>query len=264
MVYSWISHPVVTNRIAACRWKEVDIKFNINEGQLSVIDFQDLGSEQFNVLPWPNPGSIPIIGGISQDSKYYKSVDVAYEGGEFGSADYTDLNRLKSARRNDELGDHLGQIDLEQTRVFTAPYDMHKLLMINQELAYAPWNGVLLDQWHPYWDSDHWVGGYEIDINSDGETISQPDLSPAFPLDGESCVGIQYITDSPDRPLRDTCVIELNAGELSRGAIFDSSGIGNVGFVLGDYTVDKKDKNIKLARDSFIDRPGIAAKDKAI
>ena len=269
MVYSWIKHPD-EEFIMACRWKRVNIWFNLNEGSLSVIDFQDLGSTQFTTIPWPTPGAIPIISGISQDSKYYKSVDAVYEGGEFGLSDHADVNRLKSARWNDELGDHLGQIDLEQIRVFTAPYDMHELLMINQERDDN--TGELLtytyEEWHPYWDDTYWYGGYQF-IDGYWQYV---DSTKRFPrptgeedeFDDSSCIGIQYITNSPERSLRDTCVMELNTGELTRGAIFDSSGIGNIGFALGDYTVEKKSKTIKLSRDSAIDMPEISTKDKAI
>lgn len=254
MVYSWIKHPD-EEFIMACRWKRVNIWFNLNEGTLSTIDFQDLGSEQFTTIPWPKPGAIPIIGGISQDSKYYKSVDAAYEGGEFSLSDHSDVNRLKSARRNDELGDHLGQIDLEQARVFTAPYDMHDLLMIDP---------ITDEGWRPYWEDSYWGGGYDQDGTSNNTERFPRPTGEEDELPDSSCIGTQYITTSPTRTLRDTCVIELNTGELIRGTVFDSSGIGNVGFVLGDYTVDKKSKTIKLTRDSSIDRPEKATKDKAI
>jgi len=146
--------------------------------------------------------------------------------------------------------------------VFTAPYDMHDLLMISDSVTT---DGT---DWHPYWDDTYWYGGYQF-IDGYWQYV---DSTKRFPrptgeedeFDDSSCIGIQYITNSPERSLRDTCVMELNTGELTRGAIFDSSGIGNIGFALGDYTVDKKSKTIKLSRDSAIDMPEISTKDKAI
>jgi len=117
--------------IQPMRWKYVKIKLNITPGMSFLEDFGQIGGSDFTTLPW-KMSSTPIISGISSESNYFKSIEAAINGGDFGTSetDQTDYNKLLNAYRNDELGDFVGKVDIAQTRVFNAPYDMRELLML--------------------------------------------------------------------------------------------------------------------------------------
>ena len=55
--------------------------------------------------------------------------------------------------------------------------------------------------------------------------------------------------------LRESCVLELNTGELIDKSIYDSSGNSNKGLLIGDYKVKKTRKGEPMRRDSFIKVP---------
>ena len=55
--------------------------------------------------------------------------------------------------------------------------------------------------------------------------------------------------------LKQSCKLELNTGELTDKSIYDSSGNGNKGMVIGDYKIKKQDKDISMEKDSYIKIP---------
>ena len=145
-------------------------------------DFGSLGGDDFITIPWPHSGSIPIISGISDSSKYKNNLNILSGGGDFdleNPIDFHDLDVIKKANANDELGDFLGKVDIEQTRAFltgsnqTHPYDMHKILDI-----------VPTDfGWHPYTDGIWWDGNSPS--SSFKETTSAGELYIANNADSE-------------------------------------------------------------------------------
>ena len=52
-----------------------------------------------------------------------------------------------------------------------------------------------------------------------------------------------------------SCQLEFNAGELTGKSIYDSSGTGKKGLLIGDYKVKKQRKGDPMRRDSFIKMP---------
>ena len=268
VVYSYIDYPDNSDFSMALSWKIVKITFFLTDTLSLFLDFPEMGAENYHVLPWPYQDSIPIISGFEFDSSsYFKSVEGVYVGGEFKEygIDALDYRTVRAALENDQMGNFIGKIDLGQTRVFTAPYDMHELLMINQELTII--DGVAEADWHPYWDDAYWYGGYQF-IDGYWQYV---DSTKRFPRptgeedsDISSCIGTQYITNSPERSLRNTCIIEFNTGELDGGIIYDTTGTGNMGYTMGDYVIDKFNIDARVARQSSIDRPEKATKDKAI
>ncbi len=210
-------------------------------------DFGSLGGEDFITIPWPHSGSTPIISGISEKSKYKKNLSILASGGDFDTEnpiDSHDLDVIKTANANDELGDFIGKADIEQARVFltgsnqTHPYDMHKILGIDPMNAGA---------WHPYTDSGYWTG------ESGAPTFSS-----------DTSAGELYIADNADSELRNSCVFELNLGDVDFGVVRDSSGNGNKGILIGDFSITKLDVHSPTMRDSYMEIPERDLEDKAL
>ena len=208
-------------------------------------DFGSLGGEDFTTIPWPYSGSTPIISGISEQSKYKKNLFILSGGGNFStsSIDVHDLSVIKLANANDELGDFLGKADIEQTRVFltgsdqTHPYDMHGILGI-----------VPTDYgWNPYTDNNWWDG------NSSSSSFSS-----------DTSAGELYIADSANSGSRNSCVLELNLGDIDFGVVRDSSGNGNKGILIGDFSITKLDVYSPTIRDSHMEISERDFEDKAL
>ena len=208
-------------------------------------DFGSLGGEDFTTIPWPYTGSTPIISGISEQSKYKKNLLVLSGGGNFStsSIDVHDLDVIKTANANDELGDFTGKVDIEQTRVFltgsnqTHPYDMHGVLGIDP----------MADGWRPYTDSVYWTGESN---------------SPTFSSD--TSAGELYIVNNTDPGLRNSCIFELNLGDVDFGVVRDSSGNGNKGILIGDFSITKMNEHSPTMRDSYMEISERDSEDKAL
>ena len=91
-------------------------------------DFGELGGSEYRTIPWPYTN--PIIGGVSKDSKYLKSIDDILGGGKVGNQDIIDETFLVNAKENNELGENIELMDLEQVRYFDKSYDMNTLLLM--------------------------------------------------------------------------------------------------------------------------------------
>jgi hypothetical protein len=217
----------------ALKFRVVDIFINLNQFEFLFDDFGEIGGPNFTVLPWPYPGKTPIIGGISEESKYWKSLENVVKGGNFNSNEIQDLTYANNAYKNTELGNHLGEVDLSQTRYFVGPKDMNQLLLMNSD-EYM--NG----EYQPYWNYNYWHG--------DEDDNKYPD---------NSCVSLIFINDNSTKELRDDCIIEFNY-ELTDGSfVLDSNGNSNRGIIVGDYSVKKSNKTTPLVRDSSMKLPKI-------
>ena len=152
-VFSYIYHPDSTtypDHVQALRWKLVTIKLYIDDPSYEITDFSTLGGYDFITYPWPY--TAPIVSGISENSKYMKSLDVVLDSGLFGEHEMNQLGELKLAYQNNEMGTYLGKTDLEQVRVFiTGSYDMNTLLGIDPITD--------TNEWHPYTDVQHIPAG---------------------------------------------------------------------------------------------------------
>ena len=223
-----------------------------NFGTDTLQDFGSLGGDDYITIPWPHPDSTPIISGISNRSKYKKNLYILSSGGEFDESnpiDVYDLEIIKTADENDELGDFLGKVDIEQTRVFLAglnydrPYDMHDLLMISDSVTT---DGT---DWYPYTEREYWTG-------------EETEITSAFPSD--TSAGELYIADNVNDELRNSCVLELNLGDVDFGVIRDSSGNGNKAVLIGDFSITKSDIHSPTMRDSYMEIPERGLEEKAL
>ena len=66
----------------------------------------------------------------------------------------------------------------------------------------------------------------------------------------ESPVGDIFISEY--NQFRESCLFELNLDELDGKTIKDTSGGGNKGILIGDYSIKKNKINKKSKRDSFM------------
>jgi hypothetical protein len=251
-VFSYIQHPLQPNFVQTLKWKIVTIKIHLNDisenfHTRGLEDFGALGGADFITIPWPHPGATPVISGISDKSKYKKSLAMLSRGGLYESQGDPDYIFIKTANRNDELGDYLGKTDIEQVRVFNVgSYDMHLLLGID---PFDPSSG----EWVPYTDDSYWTGN--------PATVDIP-AGPTF--HPNTSVGELYVDENDDDNLRDSCILELNLGDVENGTVRDTSGSGNKGMLLGDYSLEKIDINLPTMKDSVMNVPEIGEDDKAL
>ena len=228
LVFNYITDN--NDNIEPTRWKLVTSRIFLDIPINQFPDFGEVGGADYTTIPWPY--TTPIISGLSENSKYLKSIDDVLGGGKIGNHDIIDETFLVDARENDELGANIQVMDLEQVRFFNQSYDMNTLLNIPIENDFYP---------NPYTNigSDSYWNGSSIE-----RTFSE-----------ESSVGQIFITENQDNDLKQNCKLELNMGELIGKSITDSSGNANKGLLIGDYKVKKTRKGEPMRRDSFIKVP---------
>ena len=111
------------------RWKLITSRIYLDIPINQYPDFGELGGSDYVTLPWPH--TTPIIGGVSEDSNYKISVRNTLSGGKIGDTDIIDEKFLVNDIENDEMGQSIRKMDLEQVRFFnTGSYSMHSLLNI--------------------------------------------------------------------------------------------------------------------------------------
>ena len=249
--------------IQAIKWKLVTIKINITEDRGIVSDFSDVGGDDFVYLPYPDVANLDtldisgnsvvgestgrsyksshvVISGLSEESIYVNDLKKILKIDNFGKAEITEKIEAKKSFENspkgklNEYGDFLGKSNISQIRYFNTAHDMKTLLNIPQI--------VINDNYHPHSDIDYWSG----EINS-------------FPK--ESPVGDIFISEYDQ--FRESCLFELNLNELDGKTIKDTSGNGNKGILIGDYSVKKDKINKKSKRDSYIKTSKIKKKNGA-
>tara|TARA_Y100001937_G_scaffold84151_1_gene113853 strand:- start:6241 stop:7527 length:1287 start_codon:yes stop_codon:yes gene_type:complete len=224
------------------RYKHIEIKIFLGLDGVFVEDFIDIGGPDFTYLPWPQ--TTPIIGGISKESDYYQSVNSIVNSNMFGENEKFERFFAEKAFHNNQLGDSLGDSDIEQVRAFKGGgTDMNYMLGIVGELT--------LNGFNPYYENG--VGQYW-----DGEPLT----GNTFPR--ETSVGTLFIDESEDQQLINNCLFELNCGEVNVSNIIDTCGNGNKGILIGDYKITKEDVGIKARRDTVINIPETDTKNGAL
>ena len=288
--------------ITPVRWKLVSIMTNISYNYQTVEDFTSVGGGDFSTVPWPYPGDTGIISGIdmNEDNKYKNSLESIINENKFSTGEFYERSKVYRAYENDEMGDYLGKSDIAQMRMFFGSYDMNDLLMIDpgplnagplwqERVEYcngeggincgtSPCNGPWdHDQsmcenidpvWHPYDnDSPGWLGN--SCVWADDCESGQGYGVDTFP---DSCVGIPYIFDNSRPELIENCIFEFNFGDIDGDVIYDNSiddnvvfdttGRGNKGILIGDYAIQKNDES-PVVRSSAIKFPEIGDEDNA-
>jgi len=117
-------------RLSTGRWKLITTRFYLDIPINQYPDFGELGGSDYTTIPWPY--TTPIIGGMDENSKYKISVQDTLSSGKIGDTDIIDEKFLVNDLENDEMGQSVRKIDLEQVRYFNVgSYDMNTLLGIN-------------------------------------------------------------------------------------------------------------------------------------
>jgi len=237
------------DHVQAISWKLVTIKINITEDRGIVSDFSDVGGDDFVYLPYPDvvkldelvhgvgpntdqpyKSSHIVISGLSEDSIYVTGLKKILKRDNFGKAEISEKIEAKKSFENspkgklNEYGDFLGKSDISQIRYFNTVNDMKTLLNI----IVVPGDD---SSYYPHSDINYW----------DGETNS---------FSNESPVGDIFISEYDQ--FRESCLFELNLNELDGKTVKDTSGNGNKGILIGDYSVKKDKINKKSMRDSYI------------
>ena len=350
------------------RWKFIETRIFLDIPITKFPDFGELGGQDFTTIPWPY--TTPIIGGISENSKYKISVQNTLSGGKLAANEIIDIRFLEEANENDELGKSITKMDLEQVRYFTDGYlDMTQLLQIpiaNNETEmqdiqigesfsddsypgpkYIAWNedtnacrttrengqvdldgnGFNYDYLcaSEYPDVSFWTSGgpdnastatnccyskfdappinhqwvaetcgnngiipdseykayecrlalfeeQEVVISSEFRPHTDTnywdcrdwDIDRNYCFSEETSVGQIFIDDNSDLNLKQNCALELNLGELDGKILSDTNGNPNKGILIGDYKVKKRQKNVRMKRDSFIKLPKKGTSDGAL
>ena len=273
--------------VQAVHWKLATIKINLsNDGANVSSDFGDLGGDDFTYLPYPDvvnlrrthtktewdslisnsgeagPGppsdpengvyksSHPVIGGLAEESIYTTSLKKIWNTQPFNSSEsdekilFEKSYHLSPLGSNNELGNYLGQSDISQVRFFNKPYDIRE--MLNIETVYN--DGA---DFYPHYDI------YD-EIDNPTGYWDGPE-NPSFPK--EKVVGSIFISEYDH--FKENCLVELNCGVLDGKTIKDTSGSGNKGILLGDYSIKKPKIGKPSTRDSYIKVPKTGNKDGA-
>tara|TARA_R110002020_G_scaffold134212_10_gene299555 strand:+ start:29949 stop:33929 length:3981 start_codon:yes stop_codon:yes gene_type:complete len=126
--------------VQALKWKYFITKIYVSPPVYEVQDFGVLGGYEFTTLPFTDtrdaeaPIPTPIIGGLSDNSQYKKSITTLLESGEFASQDQDEIVALESALSMDEAGQHIGKTDFQQMRLFgDGTYDLDRLVGSDNE-----------------------------------------------------------------------------------------------------------------------------------
>ena len=202
-----------------------------------------MAADNFSFLPWQY--TTAIIGGLSGHSQYSNSVRDIIQNNYFTESEVVDLTRTMIANAYlpgnylDEIGDHIGKIDIAQSRYFTEAYDMNDLLMLPEDGGF-----VRYDDWSQWYDFDDCSSCTKYPRNEEGQV--------------NSCVGLLFIEDDINNvPRKNACILELNMTEIDEISIHDSSGNYNSGVVIGDYSLKKDGYNKNVTREEPAELPEI-------
>lgn len=212
------------------RWKFFESRFFLDLPLTKYPDFIELGGNDYTTIPWPYTSLV--VGGLSEESNYKKSLQNTIAGGQISDAELLEERMLLESDDMDELGQSILNFDFEQIRYFNEPYSISDLLDIPvvNNTNFTPHNSA-------YWDCNDW----------NNERIY------CFP--DESSVGQIFIGDNMDLDVRTDCKVELNGGEIVDKSIYDSSGNSNKGLLFGDYKLKKREKDSPTFRDTTIKIP---------
>ena len=306
VVFSYIRNPNEpfdpgNDWVQTLRWKAVTIKINLNVDNAYVEDFSDLGGNDYTYLPWPETS--PIIGGISKTSQYTQSTKTLIKDNFFSEHEIVREGMSLQAYANtpgqylDELGNHLGKVDISQFRYFQGANDMNTLLMLpEQRIMYncsdtfgdcddgvypgqmRPDDPLLIcggdGQYHKYHDGFCDYSPEGTDCPDAGSCMSTGNTfvnyNEFYDLTGEvggfpenptypegTCVGTLFISENQNTPLMESCISELNFDYVDGITVHDSSGNDNRGIVIGDYKVSKAGYDKPITREDPSELPTV-------
>ena len=227
-------------------YKNFETKIYMGIDNVYVEDFIDIGGPDFTYLPWPMTS--PIIGGFTGESKYYKSVEKIVNQNNFSEQEKYEKYLAQKSYLNDELGDSLGDTDIEQVRAFGVGFlDLNYMLGLhgNQVVENNLYSSQDVGE-DGYWNCSTW----------------NDSRYNCFSLDNS--VGSIFIDESLDNNLIDNILFEFQCGDVNFSNMIDTSGNGNKGILIGDYEIKKDMVDVKSIRDSVIVLPETDDKNGAL
>jgi hypothetical protein len=255
VVFSYMTNQDDPNLIHTLKWRAVVIRLLMGVDGAFVEDFSDLGGNDYKFIPWPE--TTALVGGVSEKSTYVQTVENIIQTNYFNDDEliYEGLSRLAYANTpgqyNDELGDHVGKVDVAQIRYFnTGSYDMNDLLNLQTTGSFRRY-----DDWN-YW----------YDFNEDtGNNNGMPQYPKVENEDGttNSCVGLLFIDEDSMIERKNHCIVEYNTHDLTNITIHDSSGHDNRGIIMGDYALQKSDYGVDITREEPAALPEVDVDEKA-
>ena len=230
---------------------------------------------------YPDEDLLPCIPGMVNSPQGSFSFHLGNPSG--GSADeYNDIDvtlkdmQITSGKENgiysngtltDKIGEYNEWIPVEMERKLVSDYQSQSG---NDPLKYPNFE-LLTNTWGPHFDGLDAILDYEIKkpilVETElFENLTEEELlvnyglywnglTPETTFPEESSVEQIFISDNQDKDLINNCRLEFNGGNLVGKSIYDSSGNGNKGLLIGDYKVKKERKNSSMRRDSFIKIP---------
>jgi hypothetical protein len=200
----------------------------INDGTVSVQDFEIFGGTDFNFLPLK--GGDAIIGGLVDTSKYSTSIEKIIKDDIYDEEDFltrkTNLELFEKFKSGD-FGNLTDKMDLGVTRVFKGTSDIYDFLMTDEQRGKA-----IVDKFPNF--SDNFYGEEDkVKFNSEATDI--------------------FINDG-DTELKQNCMIEINPQKMEYLTVPNTVGDKDKGILIGDYKI-KKEKNQPIRKEGIMEIP---------
>ena len=244
-------------------YKVVTVRGNVTRDSTLFADFGEVGGDDFIFFPYPETyrypsgcvrddceiiGSHPIISGMSSESEYVTGIKKIQKSNLFSDLEGGDKLQTELAFEHSEngawkdFGNYVGKSDIAQVRYLNEPVRISTLLNVD---IYDEINNKLYKHDNEiYWHGDDWY------LNEPVHTFPRESLATAL-----------FISEYP--ALSDRCLVELNCGDVSGTSLRDSSGNGNKGILLGDYSIKKEEMNRPIIKESPMKVPKIGSDKKA-
>tara|TARA_B100000287_G_C20667508_1_gene792193 strand:- start:589 stop:2916 length:2328 start_codon:yes stop_codon:yes gene_type:complete len=244
-------------------WKVATVRGNVTRDSTLFADFGETGGDDFVFFPYPETyrypsgcvrdeceiiGSHPIISGMSNESEYVTSIRTIQKSNLFSEDEGSDKLQTEIAYEHTgkgdwkDFGNYIGESNIGQIRYLNRPYRISTLL--NVDILDEMNNELHLHSDESYWTGDDWY------LDDSNFTFSKESLATAL-----------FISEYP--VFSDYCLVELNCDDVSGTSIRDSSGNGNKGILIGDYSVVKEEMHRPVIRESQMKVPKVGKSNKA-
>ena len=292
LVFTYVNHPFDDQeKQMAVKWKFVSTTISIVQPTYMDQDFGQVGGYGFTTIPWDETSAV--IGGMSEESGYIKSLKSLTRGAPFSTEEAPLLLKMRNALDNDELGTHIGKADINTVRAYITggldlrnlhgdppkpdqqiegiPVFIKKSDAIKYALLFAGLESV-----HEHSASvegniekvymagkDHEQGSDDKQHALAGIYYSEGFIVQHNPNTYTSLLemGIDS-TESGEES--SNVILDINFEDITNDSVLDVSGKGNMGVFLGDYTIQKREYDQKPQRDQRMRVGKQGKKDKVL
>ena len=265
VVISYIesSRPGYENHKQAIWYKVVTVRANVTRDSTLFADFGEMGGDDFIFFPYAETyrypsgcvrdecdiiGSHPIISGMSSESEYVNGIRKIQKSNLFSDLEGGEKLQTELAYEHSErgvwkdFGNYIGKSDIAQIRYLKKPYRISSFLNIDIV-------DELNNKIYPHYDDIYWHGN-DWYLNDSTNTFSRESLATTL-----------FISEYP--AFSEDCLFEINCGDVSGVSLRDSSGNGNKGILIGDYSITKEEMDKPIVKESGMKVPKIGSSKKA-